>query len=284
MKHRQLPRVASALYGSPWSILPESHAELGMLYRSYIRGELQPFDSDIPQSLEKGGKLSSGISYQADHSQGIAILILEGIISKRAPDMMCGPQLVDLSKLDGLLDEIAADNAIETVIFDWNSPGGMVIGLQETADRTRELSAMGKRTIAYTDFQMCSAAYYHAAACDEIYAAPSAVIGSIGTYCAGLDDSRAWEMEGLELILAKSGSLKAMGHPGKAWTEEEREWLQEKADKCGAEFRDWVTSRRPGISAETMQGQWFYAKDRPELTDGFYRDLPALLADLMNPV
>ncbi len=289
MRTKQLPHVSAALYGMPWSILPQSHAELGLLYRSYIRGELQPIESNPaaiesnPTAIAPSGWVSSGISYEADHSHGIAILHLSGIITKRAPDLMCGPQLIDLSKVDALLDEVANDDSITTLISDVSTPGGMIIGLEETAERIREISAT-KRTICYTDYQCCSAGIHFAYGHDEFYSAKSAIIGSIGTYCAGLDDSRAWEMEGLELILAKSGNLKAMGHPGKQWTPEEREWLQEQADSAGQEFRDWVTSRRPGVKDETMQGQWFKAAAIPELVDGYYRDLPALLADLMAPV
>jgi capsid assembly protease len=282
MRMKQLPHVSAALYGIPWSILPQSHSELSLLYRSYIRGELKPIEHN-PAAIAPRGWVSSGISYEADHSHGIAILHLSGIITKRAPDMMCGPQLIDLSKVDELLDEVANDDSITTVIFNLNSPGGMVIGLEETSERIREISAT-KRTIGYTDFQCCSAGIYLGFACDEFYSAKSAIIGSIGTYCAGLDDSRAWEMEGLELILAKSGNLKAMGHPGKQWTLEEREWLQKQADIAGQEFRDWVTYRRPRVKEETMQGQWFKAAAIPELVDDYYRDLPALLADLMAPV
>lgn len=276
MKH--LPHISGLLYGTPWAILPETHAELGMLYRNYLTGSLP-----VPQGLEGQGRLSSGVSYQAMPAEGVAIIYLEGIISKRTPDMLCGPQIVDLSKLDAMLDQVSADSLIDTLILDLNSPGGVVIGLQETSERLRELSTQGIRLIAYTDYQMASAAYYLAAACDEIYCSPSSVIGSIGTYVAGLDDSRAWEMEGMELILAKSGDLKAMGHPGKAWTPEEKAHLQERAERSGAEFRAWVTSRRPGVSEAAMQGQWFFAKDAPPaLHDGFYRDLPALVADLIQ--
>lgn len=283
---KQLPHVSAALYGMPWSILPQHHAELGALYRSYLKGELPVADTlATPKDLAESGEAGYGISFVANHAEGIAVVSLSGVITKRAPAMFCGPPLIDLARLDAVLDDIAADSLIQTVIFDIDSPGGMVIGLQETSDRIRELANLhGKRIIFYTDLQMCSAAYYLAAAADEVYAAPSAVIGSIGTYCAGLDDSREWEMEGLELILAKSGDLKAMGHPGKKWSDEEKKWLQDKADQCGAEFRGWVTVRRPQIDAATMQGQWFFAKDAPVLVDGYYRDLPALLADVMRTV
>lgn len=276
---KQLPQVSSALYGMPWGILPQNHIELGLLYQSYLRGTLPVH---APGAISAEGEACYGVSWEADHARGIAIVHLEGVITKRAPKMMCGPKLVDLAELDRVLDELSADAAINTVVFDWNSPGGMIVGLMETAERMREL-ATEKRLISYTDFQCCSAAYYLAINADEVYAAPSSILGSIGTYCAGLDDSRAWETEGLELILAKSGNLKAMGHPGKAWSQEERDWLQNKADASGKEFRDQVTSRRGAIDPAGMQGQWFFAKEAPAgLIDGFYRDLPALLADLMD--
>jgi signal peptide peptidase SppA len=279
---KQLPHIASLLYGQPWAILPAVHAEFGMLYRNYVTGNL-PLAA-IPAALEKSGEACHGINYQADHASGIALVSMSGAIVKRAPDTLCGPPTIDLTAFDALLDDIAADSLISTLILDLNSPGGMMIGLQETAGRLRELSAQGIRTIAYTDYQMCSAAYYLAAACDEIYCAPTAIIGSIGVYCAGLDDSRAWEMEGMELILAKSGNLKAMGHPGKAWSAEERQWLQTMADSSGAEFRNWVTSRRGAVPEEAMQGQYYFAQyAAPALLDGLYRDIPALLADLLRP-
>jgi protease-4 len=282
---KQLPHISGLLYGTPWAILPQSHAELSGLYRSYLAGTLPipAAKEPEPEAMEGQGRLSSGIAYQTLPAAGIAIVYLEGIIAKRAPDMLCGPQIVDLSKLDALLDEFASDALLHTLILDFNSPGGVVIGLQETSERLRELSDQGARLVAYTDYQMCSAAYYLACACDEIYCAPSSVLGSIGTYVAGLDDSRAWEKEGMELILAKSGDLKAMGHPGKAWTPEEKTYLEGMAAKAGKEFRDWVTSRRSGVDAAAMQGQSFFAKEAPSaLHDGFYRDLPALLADLLQ--
>jgi len=276
---KQMPFVSAALYGMPWGILPQNHIELGQLYHAYLHGNLPP----PPQAVAAEGEACHGIEWEADHAQGIAIVSLSGIIVKQAPKMLCGPRMIDLVAFDGLLDELAADASIETIVFHWNSPGGSMVGLEETAGRMRELAAE-KRLIGYSNYQCCSAAYYLNVNCDEVYAAPSSVLGSIGVYCAGLDDSRAWEMEGMELILAKSGNLKAMGHPGKAWSEEERQWLQAMADDAGLEFRNMVTSRRGAVPEDAMQGQYFFAKKAPSaLVDGFYRDITELLGDIMKP-
>jgi ClpP class serine protease len=259
---KQLPFVSSLLYGTPWAILPASHAELGSLYRAYLAGNLPAAPAAAaPRAALPGTRYySSGISLETGN--GIAIISASGVIVKRAPEMLCGPSLVDLAILDAVIDEVAADDMIQTVVLFLDSPGGSVTGLQESGERIREL-AQDKRVVAYSDGVCCSAAYWLACACDEVYFAPSAVTGSIGSYIAGLDDSREWEMEGLELVLAKSGNLKAVGHPG-------------------ARFREWVRARRGDVPQEAMEGQWYEARDAaPRIHDGLYRDLPALLAELV---
>jgi protease-4 len=271
---KQLPLISSALYCQPWAILPQNHAELGGLYRAYLAGTL-------PVAIEGSGRVPSGIAYQIDRASNMAVVYVEGIIGKRVPDMLCGPQIADLAQLDSLLSEIAEEAQIETVVMYFNTPGGSVIGLLETAEQIRELAAT-RRVVAYADVLCASAGYYLAAACDEIYTAPSALIGSIGTYIAALDDSRAWELDGLELKLFRVGNLKAIGHPGKKFTAEEEAHLQEIADAAGTEFRDWVRARRPGIEDSTMQGQTFFGKNAPRgLIDGLHHHLENLLADLM---
>lgn len=272
MKH--LPLISSALYCQPWAILPQNHAELGSLYRAYLGGTL-------PAVLDGSRQVSSGVGYHIDRGSDMALVSIAGVIGKRIPEMPCGPQVADLAVVDAVLGELAADDRIATVVLYFNTPGGSVIGLQETAELIREI-AEAKRVVGYADVLSASAGYYLMAACDEIYAAPSALIGSIGTYIAALDDTRRWEMEGLALKLFRVGNLKAIGHPGKGFTAEEETYLQQMADDAGREFRDWVSARRPGIELETMQGQTFFGKSAPTaLIDGLYNSLDALLADLM---
>lgn len=275
---KQLPRISSLLYGTPWAIRPEAHAELSALYQGYLRGTLPPRAS-MPGFTET--ETENGLELNVDPLNGIAVLSGSGVIGKRIPTPECGgPTVIDLAEMDMLLDQVAADDSVQTLVLDLATPGGTTIGLIETGTKIREISKI-KRTVCYTDTELCSAGYFLACACDEIYAAPSAIVGCIGTYVAGIDDSRQWEMEGLKLILAKSGSMKAMGHPGKQWTEEEVTFLQETADTAGEQFRTWVREARGAVSDDLMQGQWFTASAAVgPLVDALYPDLPALLMEL----
>lgn len=284
--HNQ-PLVASTLYCMPWHILPGAHGELGDLYQKYRRGELEGRsaaerpDRVLPGARSAAERVGSGLAWAYDEDQGLAIVWLDGVIGKRMPESMSGPAVTDLAKLDRIVKQLMEMDRIETVVLSFDSPGGCSVGLVESAELLGEL-AVAKTVAAYTDCMMCSAAYWLAAAADEIGASPSSMVGSIGTYIAALDSSRAFEMEGLELKLYRHGSLKALGMPGKAWTEEEESYLAEMAARHGEEFRSWVTSRRGALPEGTMEGQWFFGAEAPEgLVDGIYRDLEEFIGAIL---
>ncbi len=164
---KQLPHFSSLFYNQPWNILPAQHAELGNLYQNYIHGRLAPMETSPPRESERAPGLtylSSGISYQMDAASGIVIVSAQGVIVKRVPEMLCGPSLVDLAKLDGLLSELAASGVLRTLVLDLDSPGGSVTGLLETAALIREVAASGVRVVSYADGLCASAGYYLAVA------------------------------------------------------------------------------------------------------------------------
>lgn len=283
------PIISAELYCKPWAIKPEAHQELGTLWRAMLAGKLQegiPGPAALAMKAEdhapkmEAGKPEwrcSGICVTRDPGLGIAIVELNGIVAKRDPNMWCGPRFVGMAELGHLCRDLAADDAVEKVFVYFSTPGGSVVGLEEGAAELRELAAV-KPCVGYTDEECCSAGMYLSAQLDRFYAAPSAVVGSIGTYLAAVDDSRAWEMEGLELILFRVGDKKAAGHPGKKWTEEEKAHFEAMTQELGAEFREMMAERR-GLKEEDMQGQWWMAKGAPAgMVDGHFNSLEDLVA------
>lgn len=274
---KSLPLIASSLYLQPWCLLGEVHAELGSLYKSYISGTL------APDSLHGSQQVTSGVGYEVHSDTGLALITVEGVIAKRAPDTMCGPKIADIAILDRLLIDCANDPHIETVVIYLDTPGGCGLGLLETSENLADLRASGKRVVAYTEMLCASAGYWIAAGCEKVFAAPSAQVGSINAYIAAIDSSRAWEMEGLELKLFRGGDLKALGHPGKQWTEEEEAHLTERALHCADQFKAHVSSHRPELDDSAMRGQCFSANEAPTgLVDGLYRSLSDLLVAEME--
>lgn len=293
---KQLPRIASKLYCEPWSILPTTHAEICRQFRDYLHRPDQTipvFDSRISVPSSEADDVE-GPSYRDENGRicawhpqvqvigSLAILTVQGIIGKHLStlEMWCGG--CDSAIIAKQARNIAADSRIDNVIVYIDSPGGACVGAVEAAHAIRSMSEAGKSTVAYTDTMAASNGYFFAAACDRITASPSAIVGSISTYSAYLDESRAYEMEGLEVRMFRSGEVKGAGYPGKAWTDAEIADMQRVTDQYSAQFKDFIRARR-GLTDDLMQGQYWPAEFAPSgLVDMLYDDLDALVGDVIG--
>ena len=248
----KLIRLAEALYAAPWHIMPESHRRLQGIFESHLAGPRAGlFDDD---DGDEGDDSTQATPYQT--ACGIAIVSVDGVIGKRLSllETRCGG--CDIDAVISAVTAAVADPSIASILLDISSPGGQVTGTPEAAAQLRALSSQ-KPLYAFTDSQMCSAAYWLGAMARGIFCTPSSQIGSIGTYLALVDSSRAYEMEGMKLELFRAGRLKGIGIEGKAMTPEEKDFLQSTVDRANARFLAAVRSSRPGVSEETTQGQWF---------------------------
>jgi protease-4 len=165
------------------------------------------------------------------------------------------------------------DPDVKNTLFHYNSPGGTVTGVYEAGSIISKLS---KPTFAYTETQMCSAAYWLGSKSTNIIATPSASLGSIGVYMALIDSSEKMQKEGLKLDLIKSGEFKAMGI--KPLTESERAILQERVEQIHDQFRQEVNMKR-SVSAEYMEGLTYTGVESIEngLSDALVYSLPEAL-------
>jgi signal peptide peptidase SppA len=253
------PLIAAKLYCEPWACLSSVHASICAQYRAHALGERQAAEDPVGPKSEWSGR---HYHPQVTTARGIAVVPIAGVIGKHLStlEMDCGGY--DIGLLARQLANIDDDESIHTVVFHIDSPGGMSLGVETAAQQIRALGESGKRTIAYTDTMAASAGYWLAAACDEIHAEASAVVGSISTYAAAIDSSRAYEMAGLELKLFRTGDIKAIGTPGKAWTEKEEEFMQAKVNAADADFKTFIRARR-NLTDEEMNGAFWHAKNAP---------------------
>lgn len=291
---KQLPRIASALYCEPWNIRTAEHAQICQQFRDYLQRGGQPpadfaariecpandaDDMEGPCWRDESGRIGAWHP-QVQVIGSLAILPVRGMLGKHLStlEMWCGGS--DYAIIARQAANIAADERIENVILHVDSPGGNCVGNVECA---RAIAALAekKSVVAYTDQLCASAAYFLASAADRIVAAPSAIVGSISTYSAYLDASRAYEMEGLEIRMFRSGEVKGAGYPGKPWTEAEIAAMQLVTDQFSAQFKGFVRERR-GLSDDVMQGAYWPAEFAPAgLVDDFADDVDSLVALLV---
>jgi signal peptide peptidase SppA len=188
---------------------------------------------------------------------GIGIVPVVGVIGKGVSPLERMMGVADVNDIAEALDAFAANPEVEKVALQVSSPGGTVTGVEELANKVRNL---GKPTMAYTDSEMASAAYWIASAADRVIASPSSTVGSIGVYLAIPDYSKAAEMAGIKMIVIKSGKFKGAGIEGTSLNADQVENLQASVDGIHADFKAAVSMKRKMVKAEAMEGQTFTGK------------------------
>jgi ClpP class serine protease len=161
--------------------------------------------------------------------------------------------------------DMVRSEGIDHLVLHLDSPGGMVTGCAEAAERLLQLRESGVAITAYSDTMMCSAAYWLGAAADEIVTSPTAMVGSIGCMAMLMDQSGAFEQAGLrpEYFVNSGSEAKLWGRPGVPWTEEARTSFQESVDTVGAEFKNFLAANRPDLYREDMNGDVWDAANAP---------------------
>lgn len=166
----------------------------------------------------------------------------------------------DLQDINAALDECEADPSILTVVLDFDTPGGGVIGLAETFARIKRLGE-SRNTVAWVGGQCCSAGVYLAVACQQIVVAEGAAFGSVGVKCARLDMTAAMEKQGIAVTLVASAEEKTDFSPAKKMTPEERARIQARVDMLTADFKARVKAGRPGISDDVLHAQVYFGAE-----------------------
>lgn len=267
----KLERIFSLLFASPWAILPAKHYAIRKALDSYL--ERGAFSLD---TLETGAEETPRFEVVGS----TAIVGIEGVILNKCSGLEAACGAFSLDTFKKTLKEVGAREDITNVVLNIASGGGTVTGTPEAGQAIKALSKI-KNVIAYTDSCAASAAYWLACNARRIFLSQSAEVGSIGVYCAYLDESANYAAEGYKLEVFKGGNskFKAMGLPGTSLTDEQKTYLQDSVNKSYNEFVSLVSSNRKKVSEDALSGKMFDAEEAVNngLADGIINDLDSLI-------
>lgn len=159
---------------------------------------------------------------------GVAHIMVEGTLINRGN--WWGP-FYGYTTYEGLMTQIdvaMTDDAVSSVLFDINCPGGSCDGFEAAMGKVAALTAR-KPTVAYVNALAASAAYGLASQCGRIILAPGGVVGSIGVIGVHLDLSAAYASAGVKPTIIAAGDKKADGTP-----------LLPLSERAAAEWREMV--------------------------------------------
>lgn len=185
----------------------------------------------------------------------IAVVNIHGAIAHHASAVDGWNWDTSYEHIQSAFDAAISDSAVGGVVLSINSPGGSHAGMSELSDHIRA-SRGSKPIAAYVDGMAASAGYGLAVAADKIYVAPSALVGSIGTYVMHADVSKAAENAGYKFTFVHAGRFKVDGNPFESLSDTARAEMQSIVDHGYGQFVDVVAAGR-GVTPAAVRGPEF---------------------------
>lgn len=257
----EYPNVLRAVLAQPWAIDHDSLAWAAIVdvlaLRSIGRGLT---DDEISARIEaaqngprRGGGRSAG-------SVGIATIPIYGVITPRGNMMARSSGGTTAESILQDFRGALADPDVDGIVFDMDSPGGAVEGIDELTSEIR--AARGQKPIvAVANYTAASAAYWIASAADEIVASPSAMVGAIGVFTAHDDISEAQAKLGVKRTVIAAGKHKAEGALGQPMSDEARAHVQGQVDDIYGVMTSAIAKGRSyngrTVSPATVRGETY---------------------------
>lgn len=248
-------RIAKAVIETPWAITRDKLDEIEAVLLFHMQGN--KFTRE-----ELRARFGEPEKPAPSKRGAIAVLPLQGVISHRMGGMSEMSGGMSTERFGKMFDEALNDESVSAIVADVDSPGGTITGVTELFEKI--VSARGKKNLyAHVNGLGASAAYHILSAFDEVWASPSASVGSIGVIASHLDTSKADEKLGLTRTTIAAGKYKAEG-----WgplSDETKAWMQERVDTAyGVMVKDIATGRNVDVKAVRDgfgEGRVLFAKD-----------------------
>src|SRR5450830_2028082 len=146
------------------------------------------------------------------------------------------------------------DDGAQAVVLLINSPGGSPVQAGIINDEIRRLKAKHSKPVYVVVEESCaSAAYYIAAAADQIFVDKASIVGSIGVLMDGFGFTGLMDKLGVERRLMTAGENKGFLDPFSPQTERQRVFAQAMLDQIHQQFIKAVKDGRGKRLKETPE-------------------------------
>lgn len=198
-------------------------------------------------------------SYQVVN--GIAIVPISGTLVHKYGYIRPISGMTGYDGVDYRIREALSDPEVKAIMLDMDTPGGMVAGCFDLADKIAEWRKV--KPIWSLGYDMhCSAGQMIASACSRRLITQTGVAGSVGVIMAHTNIEKMLDQQGVEITLITAGSHKADGHPYAALPKEVKEKWQKELESNRQMFANKAATYMGvdvkqilATEAETYEGQ-----------------------------
>ena len=175
----------------------------------------------------------------------ILILGIEGLISEHAREGLLRTKPSTVQELVAQLRLARKDTDIKAVVLKIDSPGGTTTASDILYHEIMAYKQQSKVKLVVAMMGLAaSGGYYVALPADHILAHPTTITGSVGVIFLQPRVAVLMDKIGVGVDVSKSGSLKDMGSPFRAATEEEKRLVGAMTRAQAARFLDLVQQHR----------------------------------------
>lgn len=244
--------VVQAVFGQPWMIRQNVLEQIAQLVR--IRSAGGAFSQEEVQARIAAAAGAAGPRGGARTLGAVGIIPIYGTIFPRANIMTEISGGATVSGIRTAFRQALADESIGSILFDIDSPGGMVDGIEELA--TEILEARGRKPmVSIADYMMASAAVWLGSSADEMVVSPSAMVGWVGAVAVHTEYSKADEMAGVTHTVIRHPEGKYGGNEYEPLSEKARAELQQMVEDYGTKFETQMAKAR-GVSVSVVRNSF----------------------------
>jgi signal peptide peptidase SppA len=176
-------------------------------------------------------------------SNGIAIIPVDGTLMHKSGYIGSNSGMTGYDGIAAQIDDAIANSSVRGIMFDIDSGGGEVSGVQALSDKIVAAKAI-KPIWAHSNEMAASAAYWIASSADKVFLTETSEVGSIGVLTAHRDLSKAMDDAGFKVTLIHAGAHKVDGNPYGALPAEVLADIQQEIDGLRELFAQNVATNR----------------------------------------
>lgn len=248
---RSYDRIARAVFEVPWFLREREAAIMAEVVLERLAGGRLSDEQAVERV--RAAQSAQGPRRGARTSGAVGVIPVYGVIMPRTNLMTLMSGGTSIEDLRSAFRDAVNDEAVGSIVFDVDSPGGAVDQVEEFATEIRDARGV-KPMIAVSNTLMASAAYYLASQADEIVASPSSLTGSIGVYIEHVEYSKANELDGVTATFIRRPIAKADANGDEPLTDGAKAHLQQIVDDYYGQFTAAVAKGRGVTPAAVRAG------------------------------
>lgn len=176
-------------------------------------------------------------SYLLSVHGDVGVVTIRGSLTNRDSYWNRYAGVTSYNEIRRALVQAANDKSLKSILLDIDSGGGAVSGVADVGNLIRAINSGVKRVYAFTDGNMCSAAYWVGCAAAEVYTSKTAVLGSIGVIATHMEYSEMFKKAGIGVNVVRAGEFKALLN---TFEKAPKEGLEKQAEMLSAMYDVFV--------------------------------------------